>query len=262
MDLPWWTYQAVDAVEAFLAAGSPRRPGPGVRVRLRREHVWLARRCGLGGRGRARGRLGRAGPGAAGRRPPGCAAPRPSTCRPCRAPSEPLVASGAPSGRGLDFDGTTCTPSTTSRVSSTWSWSTAGPAPTSCCTCWTGCPGGLVLLDDAQRARYHAGGRQAAGAGLARPAHPWGHALPARPPRDGPAVARPRRARRVNPPPAERPPGGSSPDRSRACADGAVGAWSASACSCSGSSSSRGAGTRCRAALATIGWPAALAACC
>jgi predicted O-methyltransferase YrrM len=166
MDLPWWTYKAIDAVDAFLAARLAS-PSSGARVfeyGSGASTLWLARRCtsldavehDAAWAEKVRELLATT----AGLR-----------CRPTvhvpevPATQRPLVGSGAPSGRGLEFDGYL---HTIDRVPGEFDLVLVdGRARPQVLLHVLDrlCDGGLVLLDDAQRPRYHAAVDQAAARG-------------------------------------------------------------------------------------------------
>jgi len=197
MDLAWWTYEAMDEVERFLASrGGTARVlefGSGAST------VWLARRCGSlrsvehDERWAVRVReLLRTAPGL--RCSPSVHVP------PVPASQRPAVPSGAPSGQGLDFE---------AYVDAPRAWGERydlvlvdGRAREEALrrSLPLLAPGGLALLDDSQRRRYQPVLAEAAAAGWtvrrtrgATPCQPFPRETallsstppPARPPADG-----------------------------------------------------------------------------
>lgn len=162
MDLPWWTYQAVDAVESFLRGHDGRARvfeyGSGAST------VWLARRAGsvdaveheAGWAARVRQLLA----GTPGLR---CT---PTVHVPVVAPSaRPVVASGAPSGQGLEFRDYVHAIDTVPGEFDLVLIDGRARAEVLRHVLDRVGPGGLVLLDDAQRTRYTVAVDQALGLG-------------------------------------------------------------------------------------------------
>ncbi len=151
MDLPWWTYQAVDAVEEFLGRLDGRARvfeyGSGAST------LWLARRAGsvdaveheAGWAVRVRELLA----GTPGLR---CT---PTVHVPAVTSSDrPLVASGAPSGQGLDFSAYVHAIDDVPGEFDLVLVDGRARADVLLHVLDRVAPGGMVLLDDAQRARY------------------------------------------------------------------------------------------------------------
>lgn len=159
MDLPWWTYEAVDTVEAFLARFDGRAKvfeyGSGAST------VWLARRSGSvdavehddAWAQRVRELL---------------AATPGLRCQPVvhvpQVPrsQDPRVASGAPSGRGLDFEAYVHAIDSTSGDLDLVLVDGRARAEVLLHVLDRVGQGGVVLLDDAQRPRYRAAVDEAA----------------------------------------------------------------------------------------------------
>lgn len=151
MDLPWWTYQSIDVVDGFLRGhdGGARvfEYGSGAST------LWLARRCGsvdavehhAAWADRVRALVA----GTQGLRcTPTLHVP------PVPASSDPVVPSGAPSGQGLDFDAYV---RTIDEVDGEFDLVLVDGRARGAALLHAldrVRPDGLVLLDDAQRARY------------------------------------------------------------------------------------------------------------
>ncbi|MFC5380249.1 class I SAM-dependent methyltransferase [Aquipuribacter nitratireducens] len=155
LDLPWWTYEAVDAVDDFLRTREAPRAfeyGSGAST------VWLARRCDAvdavehqaGWAERVRQLLAEA---------PGL------RCTPVlHVPEIPAVPSGrtartpsrAPSGTGLDFDGYVRTVDAVEGTVDLLCVDGRAREAALLHALDRVADDGLVLLDDAQRERYHA----------------------------------------------------------------------------------------------------------
>ncbi|WP_380167472.1 class I SAM-dependent methyltransferase [Jannaschia sp. R86511] len=151
MDLPWWTYQAVDAVDAFLArhdgAGRVFEYGSGAST------LWLARRAGsvdaveheAEWAERVRELLATT-PGL--RCTPTVHVPAVPTS------TSPVVASGAPSGQGLDFADYVKAIDDVPGDFDLVLVDGRARGEVLLHVLDRVAPGGLVLLDDAQRTRY------------------------------------------------------------------------------------------------------------
>lgn len=151
LDLPWWTYDAVDRVDSFLGS-----LGGGARVLefgSGASTVWLARRAAAvhsvehdhAWAERVRSLLSRT---------PDLAC-RPHVHVPAVARSDhPVVASGAPSGRRLDFEAYVELPSTLDMKFDLVLVDGRAREESLVRTLRFVEPGGVVLLDDSQRPRY------------------------------------------------------------------------------------------------------------
>lgn len=159
MDLPWWTYRAVDAVEQHLASLDGRARvfeyGSGAST------VWLARRAGsvdaveheAGWAVRVRELL---------TTTPGLRCAPTVHVPEVLASERPLVASGAPSGRGMDFFGYVHAIDDVDGDFDLVLVDGRARADVLLHVLDRVRPGGVVLLDDAQRDRYRAAVEEAA----------------------------------------------------------------------------------------------------
>jgi len=151
LDVPWWTYQARDRVEAFLTElGGQARVlefGSGAST------VWLARRSATVHSvehddfwaGRVRAMLADT---------PGLRATPRVHVPPVPSSATPVVASGAPSGRGLDFAAYVDVPATLATTFDLVLVDGRAREESLLRALPLLAPGGLALLDDSQRARY------------------------------------------------------------------------------------------------------------